>query len=88
MKQCKFKEHLPEDPEWILRSYQHVDNGGFWVCLAHSGAVTFEAGFFGYSSSLLTFGPDLNLESLIKTLQEGKRRLEEQRIMNELKGVS
>jgi hypothetical protein len=80
----KFKE-IKCGPDSLISAYQHIDNGGYTVSGDEYGTVSISFGFFGYSNTSIDM-PILDIDGLINTLQEYKRRLSEVETIKRLKG--
>lgn len=80
-----FKE-ITSPNGYVISSYQHIDNGGYEIAIDNGGALHIHVGFFGYSVTELTL-THIDLRSLIDTLSEAEKRLNELSIVNKLKGL-
>jgi hypothetical protein len=85
MPEFKFKENSKPREGFVIDAYQHVDNGGYKVRVTKYGGIEFEASFYGYITINLQLH-DVNLDNLIEILQLAKKRIEEQNIVDKLKG--
>lgn len=80
----KFRE-VKGSPEDVIRVYQHIDNGGYSVTGDEYGTVGIDFSFFGYANTSISL-PQLDIDGLITSLEEYKRRLEHIQVMRKLKG--
>lgn len=81
----KFEIVSPNSADDVISAYQHIDNGGHTISVTKDSDITIQTGFFGYSmTSVLLTG--VNLDSLIGVLQEAKKRIEQEQLVDRLKG--
>jgi hypothetical protein len=80
-----FKELPTKNKDSVIRSYQHIDNGGHTIELDIHGNLTIGTGFYGYSETAIMLGK-IDLDGLIETLLLGKQRLSELESIRILKG--
>jgi hypothetical protein len=82
----KFKE-IPTKAfdDSVIRSYQHIDNGGHTVEIDRYGNLTIETSFFGYSQTTVMLST-IDIDGLIDFLQVAKQRLAELETVRKLKG--
>jgi hypothetical protein len=81
----KFKEIKAYDADVMIRSHQHIDNGGHTVSVDRFHNIVIETGFFGYSQTTVQLST-VDIDGLIEILQEAKRRMEEDRLARKLRG--
>jgi hypothetical protein len=81
----KFREIGGNSLDVVINVYQHIDNGGYSISGDEYGTVSIDFSFFGYANTSISL-PQLDIDGLIATMQEYKKRLEHIEVMRRLKG--
>jgi len=81
----KFREITGNSDDIVINMHQHIDNGGYGISGDKFGSLSIDFSFFGYATTSITL-PFIDLDGLIDSLQEYKRRLNELETVRILKG--